>query len=76
MKNMIYTPSYAYYFYDPEKGYTSVRMNKMALLSKFDKISQKAIKKLLRKNRIKVNDEESFTYAWKTIEKEGYKVVF
>lgn len=76
LKNMIYSSDYSYYFYSPHKGYTSVRMNKMSLLSKFDKVSQKAIKKLLRKIRIRVFDEQSFTLAWKSIEKEGYKVVF
>jgi hypothetical protein len=76
MKNMIYSSDFSYYFYSPQKGYTSIRMNKMSLLSKFDKVSQKAIKKLLRKSRIRVYDEQSFTLAWESIEKEGYKVVF
>ena len=76
LKNMMYGLDYSYYFYSPQNGYTSVRMNKMALLSKFDKVSQKAIKKLLRKYGIRVSDQESFTMAWKVIEKEGYKVVF
>jgi len=76
LKNMMYSLDYSYYFYSPQNEYTSVRMNKMALLSKFDKVSQKAIKKLLRKYRIGVTDQESFTLAWKVIEKEGYKVVF
>jgi hypothetical protein len=76
LKNMVYNTDYSYYFYSPQKGYTSVKMNKIALLSKFDKVSQKAIRKLLRKNRIWINGEDNFIYAWKTIEKEGYKIVF
>jgi len=76
LKNMIYDPSYQFYFYSPEKGYTSVRINRPSLLSKFDKTLQNPIKKLLRKNKIKIKDEYSFIQAWKTIEKEGYKVVF
>lgn len=76
LKNMIYNLNYTYYFYSPEKGYTSVRMNQGSLLAKFDKGSQKPIKKLLRKHKIRISGEDSFTQAWKAIEKEGYKVVF
>lgn len=76
LRNMVYNPNYSFYFYSLQKEYTSVRMNKISLLAKFNKASQKPIKKLLRKNRIRVSDEESFTEAWKMIEKEGYKVVF
>jgi hypothetical protein len=74
--NMTYDINYSYYFYSPEKGYTTVRMNQASLITKFDKLSQKPIKKLLRKHKIKIYSEESFTQAWKMIEKEGYKVVF
>jgi hypothetical protein len=76
LKNLVYSQNYQYYFYSPEKGYSSVRMNLGALLSKFDKVSQKAIKKLLRKNRIKITDENSFVYAWKLVEKEGFALIF
>jgi hypothetical protein len=76
MKNMVYELNYNYYFYSPEKGYLSVRMNYSDLLTKFDKLSQKPIRKLLRKNRISITGENSFINAWKTIEKEGYKVAF
>lgn len=76
LKNMMYSLDYSYYFYSPQNGYTSVRMNKMALFSKFAKESQKAIRKLLRKNKIRVLDQDSFTMAWKVIEKEGFKVKF
>ena len=76
VKNMDYEKNYAYYFYSLGHGYTSVRMNRTALLTKFDKTLKKPIKRLLRKNRIKVSGEDSFTDAWKVIEKEGCKVVF
>jgi hypothetical protein len=76
LKNQEYNADYQYYFYSPEKGYNSVRPNAVALLSKFDKTSQQAIKKLLRKNRIRIAGEENFVQAWKVIEKVGYKVIF
>jgi len=76
LRNMAYERHYQFYFYDPEKGYSLVRLNLTSLLSKFDKTLQKPIKKLLRKNKIRIQDEYSFIQAWKAIEKEGYKVVF
>jgi hypothetical protein len=76
LKNMVYEREYQFYFYSPEKGYTSVRMNLAALLSKFAKPDQKQVKKLLRKYRIRVSGEDSFVQAWKVIEKEGYHVSF
>lgn len=76
LKNMAYDHNYQFYFYAPEKGYTLVRMNLASLLSKFDKTEQKPIKKLLRKNKIRIQDEYSFIQAWKAIEKEGYKIIF
>ena len=76
LKNMAYEKDYQYYFYSPEKGYTPVKMNQVALLSKFDKETQKSVKKSLRKNRLRVNNEESFIDAWKILENEGFKVVF
>jgi hypothetical protein len=76
LRNMAYDRSYQFYFYTPEKGYSLVRLNLTSLLSKFDKTLQNPIKKLLRKNKIRIQDEYSFIQAWKTIEKEGYKVIF
>ncbi len=76
LKNMAYSPEHQYYFYSPAKGYTPVRMNLGALLSKFGKEPQKSIKKLIRKNRIRITDEASFVQAWKAVEKEGFIVVF
>lgn len=76
MKNQEYIKDYQFYFYSPEKKYTSVRISRNGLFAKFDKASQKPIKKLLRKNRIKIESEADFIQAWKVLEKEGYKVVF
>lgn len=76
LKNMAYEPDYQFYFYSPEKGYTLVRINQNSLLSKFDKASQKPIKKLIRKSKIKIDGEDSFIQAWQVVEKAGYKVVY
>jgi hypothetical protein len=74
--NMEYEPEYQYYFYSAQKKYISVKLNRSDLLSKFEKETQKPIKKLLRKKKIAIIDEASFLQAWKVIEKEGYKVIF
>jgi hypothetical protein len=76
LKNMAYDPAYQFYFYSPEKGYTIVRISQSGLLAKFDKKLQRPIKKLLRKNRIKIDGESNFILAWKAVEKEGYKIIF
>lgn len=76
LKNMTYDSAYQYYFYSPVKGYAYVRINQGGFLAKFDKASQKQIKKLLRKNKIKITGEESFINAWKVVEKEGYEIAF
>jgi len=76
LKNMAYEMEYVYYFFNTDRGYTSLKTNKLSFLSKFDKANQKAIKKLLRKNKIKIEDENSLMTAWKVTEKNGYKVNF
>lgn len=76
LKNMQYETEYQYYLYSPEQGYTSIRINQGSLLAKFGKTLQKPIKKMLRKNRIRIADEESFVSAWKLVENEGYVVQF
>ncbi len=76
VKNMCYNLEYSYYFYAPQKGYTSVKINQSSLLAKFNKDLQKTIKKLLRKNRIKIYNEADFIHAWNVVEKEGYKIAF
>jgi len=76
LKNMAYNRLYQFYFYSPEKGYTSVRVSQSGLLSKFDSPLQRPIKKLIRKSKIKIDSEDSFIQAWKIVEKAGYQVVF
>ena len=74
--NMAYTPDYQFYFYSPEKGYTAVKPNRAGLIAKFAATEQRPVKKYLRKNKVRITDEEGFLLAWKIIEKGGFKVVF
>lgn len=76
LKNMEYVPDYHLYFYSADKGYTSVKTNRTSFLSKFEKVYQKPIKKILRKSRIKIVNEDLLIQGWKVIEKEGYQVLF
>lgn len=76
LKNLAYTASYQFYFWSPEKGFSFVRPNRNAFLSAFEEAGQKPVNKLLRKNRIRISDEESLLLAWKIVEHAGFKVVF
>jgi hypothetical protein len=76
LKNLAYNQLYQFYFYSPEKGYTSVRLSQSGLLAKFAAPMQKPIKRLIRKSKIKIDSEYSFVQAWQVVEKAGYKVVF
>jgi hypothetical protein len=77
LKNMEYFLNYTYYFYSASKGYTSVRLNKASFLSKFSKESEKPLRKLLRKNRISVlNNEPDLVRAWELAKENGFKVMF
>ncbi len=76
LKNMEYTAVHHLYFYSAEKGYANIKSNRASFLLKFDKTSQKPIKKLLRKNKIRIENEDSLVQAWKIVEKEGYKILF
>ncbi len=76
LKNLAYTTSYQFYFYSPEKGYSLVRLNRNAFLEAFNEADQKPVKKLLRKNRVRIADEESLILAWKIVERAGYKINF
>lgn len=76
LKNMEYVAEPQLYFYSKEKGYTNIKPNTASFLSKFDKNSQKPIKRLLRKNRIRIKTEDSLIQAWEIINKEGYKPLF
>lgn len=76
LKNMEYVPEHQLYFYSKEQGYSNVKPNTASFLSKFEKSSQKPIKRLLRKNRIKIKTENELIQAWEMISKEGYKPLF
>lgn len=76
LKNMEYVPEPQLYFYSKEKGYSNVKPNTASFISKFEKNSQKPIKRLLRKNRIKIKTENALIQAWELIDKEGYQPVF
>ena len=76
LKNLAYNASYQFYFYSPEKGYSLVRLNRNAFLEKFKEADQKPVNKLLRKNRVRIADEESLILAWKIVERAGYKINF
>jgi len=76
LKDQAYISSYQFYFYSPEKGYSFIRLKRNALLAKLNITDQKPIKKLLRKNRLRISDEESMILAWKIIERAGYQIIF
>ena len=71
LKNMSYQLAYNYYLYNSKKGYELIRINKSSLLSKFDKPTQKTVKKILRKNKINIDDESSFIMAWNLLKENG-----
>ncbi|MCX6239831.1 MAG: hypothetical protein NTY07_20175 [Bacteroidia bacterium] len=74
--NMSYQEAFSYYFYSKEKGYQLVRINKNSLLSKFDKPTQKVIKKILRKNDVSFDTEADFVTAWNLVKENGIKINF
>ncbi|HEY3388754.1 MAG TPA: hypothetical protein VGK38_04225 [Prolixibacteraceae bacterium] len=76
LRNMSYQEAYNYYIYNEKKGYELIRINKNSLLSKFDKPTQKLVKKLLRRNSLSVRDESGFVRAWNLIKENGIKINF
>jgi len=76
LKNMEYSKLYEYLFYSQEKGFSNVKCTTKSFLGKFDKEEQNSIKKLLRKNRIRIKDEESLIEAWIATENEGFHIQF
>lgn len=67
LNNVTYQESANCYLYRSDKGYEPIRMNKSSLLAKFSKQDQKLIRKLLRRNEVKITDEASFVRAWQVI---------
>ena len=72
--NMTYQPAFSYYFYSRDKGYDLVRLNKNSLLSKFDKPTQKLVRKLLRKNSASFDTEADFVRSWNLIKENRIKL--
>ncbi len=73
---LAYMPAYHFYAWSAGKGYTSLKMSRSSLLSKFDKPSQKIVKRLLRKNGIQILDEATFVQAWNLIMQNGLSINF
>jgi len=74
VKNMSYQQAYNYYLYNKEKGYELIRISKTSIFSKFDKNTQKTVKKLFRKNRVIITDEASFVKAFNVLKENGIKI--
>lgn len=74
LKNMSYQNNYSYFLYAKDKGYIPVKINRSSLLSKFDKPTQKIVKKLLRKNGVQIIGEPGFIRAWNLIKENGIKI--
>jgi hypothetical protein len=73
---LAYEPANSFFLYSREKGYSLVKLNRKSLLSKFSKPNQKIIRKLLRKNGVVIEDEESFINAWNLIRERGIELIF
>ena len=74
--NMSYQEAFNYYFYSPKKGYELIRLNRNSFLSKFDKTTQKTVKKLLRRNGVQILNETGFVQAWNLIKENNIKINF
>ena len=71
-----FQPSFYYYIYSAGKGYSPIKMNRSSLLSKFNKPNQKQVKKILRKNKLLIEDEHSFVVAWNLIKDKEIEIIF
>ena len=68
---LAFQPSFYYYIYAADKGYSPIKPNRSSLLSKFDKPNQKLVKKILRKKKVQILDESSFISAWNLVVENG-----
>jgi hypothetical protein len=68
---LAYEPAYNFFLYSKEKGYSPVNLSRNSLLSKFSKLNQKIVRKLLRKSGIVIADEQSFIDAWNLIKEKA-----
>jgi len=73
---LAFQPSFYYYIYAADKGYSPIKINRSSLLSKFNKPNQKLVKKLLRKNKVLIEDEHSFISAWDLIKDKELEIIF
>ena len=73
---LAFQPSFYYYIYTADKGYSPIKMNRSSLLSKFSKPNQKLVKKMLRKNKVLIEDEHSFISAWNLIKDKEIEIIF
>ena len=73
---LAFQPSFYYYIYSAEKGYSPIKMNRSSLLSKFNKPNQKLVRKILRKNKVLIEDEHSFISAWNLIKDKELEIIF
>ena len=73
---LAFQPSFYYYIYSADKGYSPIKMNRSSLLSKFNKPNQKQVKKMLRKNKVLIEDEHSFIAAWNLIKDKQIEISF
>lgn len=73
---LAFQPSFYYYIYSADKGYSPLKMNRSSLLSKFNKPNQKLVKKMLRKNKVLIADEHSFVAAWNLIKDKEIEIIF
>lgn len=73
-KSMSYQEAYNYYIYNSKNGYELIKINRSSLLAKFNKPTQKLVRKLLRKNKVLINDEAGFVKAWDLVKENGINI--
>ncbi len=67
-KSMSYQEAFNYYLYNSRKGFELIKPGKNSLLSKLDNSDQQLLlRKILRKNDLKITDEVSFLKAWNLV---------
>jgi len=76
LKNMSFQNAFSYYLYNSKKGYEPIALDKKSLLSKFRESDQGQVRKILRENKIRLKDEDSFVKAWKLLSSNNILPVF
>jgi len=66
-KSMSYQEAFNYYLYNVKKGFELIKPAKNSLFSKLDPSDQLLLRKILRKNDLKITDEEHFVKAWNLV---------